>query len=100
MYASATLTAVQPLKNILKNTKINTELAVKYLDYLISEYRQIELVLIGYNAGPSWVKRYNRENQALPTETLNYIDAVKKYYQEYDNKLSFYLPGSRTKIGG
>ena len=85
---------------MLYDPKINTELAVKYLDYLRAEYNDLELMLIGYNAGPSWAnrRRISRKTE-LPEETVQYITAVKNYYADFNKLLSFYLPGNVSYDG-
>lgn len=83
---------IQYYENLLFDHKINTELAVTYLDYLKAEYLELDLILIGYNAGPAWIKWKNKKE--LPEETQNYIIAVKKFYSEFEQRLAFYLPGS------
>jgi len=85
-------------ESMLYDFKINTSLAAKYLDYLRSEYSNIDLILIGYNAGPKWANRYRANNKIeLPQETQDYLIAVKKYYSEFEDQLACYLPGTTNE---
>lgn len=80
---------------LLFDMKTNTVMAGKYLDYLRAEYNDIELMLIGYNAGPKWADRFRANKKVvLPEETQKYVVAVQKYYVEFNQKLAFYLPGT------
>ena len=82
-------------ESMLFNMKVNTEMAGKYLNYLQSEYSDLDLILIGYNAGPKWANRYRVDKKTkLPEETIEYVKAVKKYYEEFSIRLAFYLPGN------
>lgn len=80
---------------LLFDMKTNSIMAGKYLDYLRAEYADIELMLIGYNAGPKWADRFRANKKVkLPEETQRYVAAVQKYYVEFNQKLAFYLPGT------
>lgn len=82
---------------ILYDTKVNTELGAKYLSYLRAEYEKLDYMLIGYNAGPSWVSRHKRGRE-LPLETQDYIAAVRKFYRQFGEKLACYLPGNLMQV--
>lgn len=82
---------------ILFDLKSNSELAGKYLSYLKAEYNDMDLVLIGYNAGPRWVENYRHDKNKLPDETKDYILQVRNYYLEFSKLLTGYLPGSITQ---
>lgn len=78
---------------VLYDLKVNTQLAGKYLDYLHAEYRDLTLILIGYNAGPLWADRYRFNKKVeLPSETVEYISYVTQYYGEFEQQLAFYIP--------
>jgi soluble lytic murein transglycosylase-like protein len=84
--------------SILYDTKINTELAAKYLTYLRAEYHKLDYILIGYNAGPKWIHYHKLKKYELPEETQEYVIAVKEFYRQFDKYLSLYLPSSKMKI--
>lgn len=58
----------------------NIEAGVKYLKYLESVYKDDELALAAYNAGPAAVERYG----TVPPyrETQNYVKQVGRQYDE------------------
>lgn len=58
----------------------NIEAGVKYLKYLQDLYKDDRLALAAYNAGPGAVGKYNQ----IPPykETQNYVEQVRKRYQE------------------
>ena len=51
-------------------------------------------MLIGYNAGPKWIYYYKTGKHKLPEETANYLVVVKKFYVQFSERLSVYLPGN------
>ena len=82
----------------LFDLKTNMELAGKYINFLKAEYGdKIDLILIGYNAGPRWADSYRCRKTDLPEETKNYLVRVRAFYIEFDKHLAFYLPGSLIK---
>lgn len=82
---------------MLFDYKINIELATKYIDYLRADYSSIEDILIGYNAGPGWIKIY-RKKKKIPKETFEYIRAIRDYYREFDKYLASYMPEDIKRI--
>ena len=62
----------------------NIEGGTKYLRSLLNTFKNdLRLALAAYNAGPTIVKKQN----SIPRipETIQYVDRVLKYYQEYKN---------------
>lgn len=68
----------------LYRPEINLDLGCFMLSRLIEEYRQIELVLVAYNAGRGnlqrWMTRGNLMRHAYP-ETRNYVIKVTRTYR-------------------
>ena len=52
----------------------------KYLSQMLDRYKQPELALAAYNAGPGRVDAFLKGG-ALPDETLKYVPAVKAHYE-------------------
>ena len=75
--------------------KTNMEMAGKYMSFLKAEYGKTDLILIGYNAGPSWADWQRKDSKiTLPEETRDYLIRVQAYYEEFSKLLACYLPGS------
>ncbi len=58
----------------------NIEAGIRYIKFLLDKYKQLELSLAAYNAGPGAVDKYG----GIPPykETRNYIKRVLKYYKK------------------
>jgi len=68
----------------------NIEGGTKFLYLLLTEFRDPELALIGYHAGPLTVRQHRR----IPKETRKY---VRKVFQEFRNLEDREQPQRRTK---
>lgn len=66
-----------PIQNIMGGTK--------YLRKLLDRFKDPELALAAYNAGPAAVTFYS----GIPPfkETRNYIKKIKRFYFQYTRKL-------------
>ena len=73
------------IEDILYDPIINIRLGCRYLSYLIEAY-DVHGGLAAYNCGERWAEKWISSGQAsgiLPTETVNYVPAILKIYQEY-----------------
>jgi len=57
----------------------NVEGGVRYFAYLFKTFKDLELALIAYNAGPGYAERYAQGKAALYGETRQYVRIVKRY---------------------
>jgi hypothetical protein len=57
----------------------NIEGGERYFSFLLNTFRDIDLALIAYNAGPGYAERYSRGKAFLYGETRQYVLSVKKY---------------------
>lgn len=63
----------------------NIYAGTRYLKDLSQQFKQFELILAAYNAGPTRVARLGRVPRI--TETINYIKRVTKFYQNIREQL-------------
>ncbi len=52
---------------------------VRYFAFLLDTFKDLDLALIAYNAGPGYAERYSRGKSSLYGETRQYVRSVKKY---------------------
>ena len=52
---------------------------VRYFAFLLDAFKDIDLALIAYNAGPGYAQRYSQGKASLYGETRQYASSVKKY---------------------
>jgi hypothetical protein len=57
----------------------NMEGGVRYFAFLLDTFKDLDLALIAYNAGPGYAERYSRGKASLYGETRQYLRSVKKY---------------------
>ena len=57
----------------------NMEGGVRYFSFLLDTFKDLDLALIAYNAGPGYAERYSRGKASLYGETRQYVRSVKKY---------------------
>jgi len=57
----------------------NIEGGVRYFSFLLNMFKDVDLALIAYNAGPGYAERYSRGKAFLYGETRQYVLSVKKY---------------------
>ena len=57
----------------------NIEGGVRYFSFLVNMFKDLDLALIAYNAGPGYAERYSRGKAFLYGETRQYVLSVKKY---------------------
>ena len=57
----------------------NMEGGVRYFSFLLDTFKDLDLALIAYNAGPGFAERYSRGKASLYGETRQYVRSVKKY---------------------
>jgi len=81
-------------EQMLFDLKTNMEMAGKLMSFLKAEYNDMDLILIGYNAGPFWADWHRKSKVTLPDETKDYLVRVRAYYNEFSKLLTCYLPGS------
>ncbi len=55
----------------------------KYLSQLFDQYRNTQLALAAYNAGPERVNDYVAGKRPLPAETAAYVPAVAGHFQKF-----------------
>ena len=60
------------------NPEQNMEGGVRYFLFSNS-FKDLDLALIAYNAGPGYAERYSRGKVSLYGETRNYLRTVKKH---------------------
>ena len=61
------------------NPEQNMEGGVRYFSFLLNTFKDLDLALIAYNAGPGYAERYSRGKASLYGETRNYLRTVKKH---------------------
>jgi hypothetical protein len=61
------------------NPEQNMEGGVRYFSFLLNSFKDLDLALIAYNAGPGYAVRYSRGRVSLYGETRNYLRTVKKH---------------------
>ncbi len=57
----------------------NIEGGVRYFSFLLNTFKDFDLALIAYNAGPGYADRYSRGKAFLYGETRQYVLSVKKH---------------------
>jgi hypothetical protein len=57
----------------------NVEGGVRYFSFLFDTFKDLDLALIAYNAGPGYAERYSQGKVALYGETRQYVRLVKLY---------------------
>lgn len=57
----------------------NIEGGVRYFSFLLKMFKDLDLALIAYNAGPGFAERYSQGKASLYGETRQYVRSVKKY---------------------
>jgi hypothetical protein len=57
----------------------NIEGGIRYFSFLMNTFKDFDLALIAYNAGPGYADRYSHGKAFLYGETRQYILSVKKY---------------------
>lgn len=62
------------------NPEQNVEGGVRYFSFLFDTFKNLDLALIGYNAGPGYAERYSQGKASLYGETRQYVELVKKYF--------------------
>ena len=74
-----------------KNVEENIKGGTKYLYYMLAQFKNYNLALAGYNAGPGAVQKYG--NRIPPyNETLNYVeDVLEKYEKHKSDKQMWYF---------
>lgn len=71
------------------NPEDNIRGGTRYLRQMLDRFKDLDLALAAYNAGPSAVSRHG----GIPPyeETRNYVDRVKKYLHQYRRNKESYL---------
>jgi len=59
------------------NPEQNVEGGVRYFAFLCDTFKNLDLALIAYNAGPGYAERYFQRKAPLYGETLQYVQLVK-----------------------
>jgi hypothetical protein len=57
----------------------NIEGGIRYFSFLMNTFKDFDLALIAYNAGPGYADRYSHGKAFLYGETRQYVLSVKKY---------------------
>jgi hypothetical protein len=58
----------------------NVEGGVRYFSFLFDTFKNLDLALIAYNAGPGYAERYSQGKVSLYGETRQYVRLVKMYF--------------------
>ncbi|MGN1227011.1 MAG: lytic transglycosylase domain-containing protein [Christensenellales bacterium] len=78
----------------LFDSDTNLHLGIAYLSYLMTKFKNIDVVICAYNAGEgeitSWIDGNGNLKEIKFEETENYINKVKQAKIVYDEKLRFY----------
>lgn len=86
----------------LLNEKENIAIGVWYLTYLEKKFGTLDYVLVGYNAGETVAKKWERQNikpKDVPyKETKNYVKKVNFYYENYVVKSNIAKIVTKTTI--
>lgn len=66
------------------NPEDNIRGGTRYLRQMLDRFKDLDLALAAYNAGPSAVSRYG----GVPPyeETINYVNKVKRYHRQYSSE--------------
>jgi hypothetical protein len=91
MPGTALLLKVNP-----RDPEQNVEGGVRYLSFLLDTFKDLDLALIAYNAGPGFAERYSRGKAFLYGETRQYVRSVKKYLVPGEDQRRMHGDGSRT----
>jgi len=62
------------------NPEQNVEGGARYFSFLLDTFKNLDLALIAYNAGPGYAERYSQGKASLYGETRQYVKLVKKYF--------------------
>ena len=67
--------------------KVNIEIGSQYLKYLFDKYKNIDDVIVAYNAGETTMINWKKNNQPIQyAETRNYLKRVKRNITFYQRK--------------
>ncbi|MBA4392127.1 MAG: hypothetical protein C0407_01110 [Desulfobacca sp.] len=58
----------------------NVEGGARYFSFLFDTFKDLDLALIAYNAGPGYAERYSQGKVSLYGETRQYVRLVKLYF--------------------
>jgi hypothetical protein len=70
----------QLLKVDPRDPEQNVEGGVRYFSFLYDTFKDLDLALIAYNAGPGYAERYAQGRVSLYGETRQYVRLVNMYY--------------------
>ncbi|MCI6859965.1 MAG: lytic transglycosylase domain-containing protein [Clostridia bacterium] len=72
--------------------KVNIEIGSQYLRYLLDKYKNLDDVIVAYNAGETTMMNWKKNNQSIQyAETRHYLKRVKRNITFYQRKKSLFV---------
>ena len=72
--------------------KVNIEIGSQYLRYLLDKYKNLDDVIVAYNAGETTMMNWKKNNQSIQyAETRNYLKRVTRNITFYQRKKSLFV---------
>ena len=71
---------------------VNIEIGSQYLRYLLDKYKNLDDVIVAYNAGETTMMNWKKNNQSIQyAETRDYLKRVKRNITFYQRKKSLFV---------